>query len=50
MDIVYDLYPKDYILKEETPKNRGVGTHSDFSDDAEFLPDFSTNFLRKNEN
>ena len=47
MDIVYDLYPEDYILKEETPTNRGVGTHSNLSDDAEFPSDFATNFLRK---
>ena len=50
MDIVYDLYPEDYTLKEQTQIERGIGTQVNFSDETEFPSDFASNFLRKNEN
>ena len=50
MDIVSDLYPDDYNLKDEIQIQRGIGTQITFTDETEYPSDFASNFLRKNEN
>ena len=50
LDILSDIYPDDYNLKDEIQIQRGIGTQIKFTDETEYPSDFDSFFLRKNEN
>ena len=50
IDIICDLYPESLNLKESIQIKRGIGVQLNFDNDTEFSSDFTSNFLRKNEN
>ena len=49
-DIACDLYPEGLNLKQAVEIEWGVGVHWNFDNDTQFSSNFTSNFLRKNDN